>query len=72
MTEIANNIEDAARALVEEEGLEAGIGFPTGLSLNHCAAHYTPNAGDTIGMPSITRCLSHVYAVNQCCNKAMS
>ena len=21
--------------------------FPTGCSLNHCAAHYTPNAGDT-------------------------
>lgn len=49
MTEIANGIEDSVRALVEENGLEAGIGFPTGLSLNNCAAHYTPNAGDTIG-----------------------
>ena len=29
------------------EGLEAGLAFPTGVSLNHCAAHYTPNAGDT-------------------------
>ncbi|KAF8738645.1 hypothetical protein AX14_010747 [Amanita brunnescens Koide BX004] len=48
MTEIANNIEDAVRALVEGDGLDAGVGFPTGLSLNHCAAHYTPNAGDTI------------------------
>ncbi|KAJ3514020.1 hypothetical protein NLJ89_g2616 [Agrocybe chaxingu] len=47
MTEIANYIEDGTRALVEENGLESGIGFPTGLSLNHCAAHYTPNAGDT-------------------------
>ncbi|KAG1749739.1 methionine aminopeptidase 2-like protein [Suillus paluster] len=47
MTEIANLIEDGSRALVEENGLESGIGFPTGLSLNHCAAHYTPNAGDT-------------------------
>jgi methionyl aminopeptidase len=72
MTDIANNIEDSVRALVEEEGLEAGIGFPTGLSLNHCAAHYTPNAGDTIGMPSITSFFSHVYAMNQCYNKAMS
>jgi methionine aminopeptidase len=27
-------------------GLECGIAFPTGCSLNHCAAHYTPNAGD--------------------------
>jgi methionyl aminopeptidase len=49
MTEIANNIEDGTRALVEENGLESGIAFPTGLSLNHCAAHYTPNAGDTVG-----------------------
>jgi methionyl aminopeptidase len=49
MTEIANNIEDGVRSLVEENGLEAGIGFPTGLSLNNCAAHYTPNAGDTVG-----------------------
>jgi len=48
MTEIANGIEDGVRALVEENGLEAGIGFPTGLSLNNCAAHYTPNPGDTI------------------------
>ena len=30
-----------------EKGLEAGLAFPTGCSLNHCAAHYTPNAGDT-------------------------
>jgi methionyl aminopeptidase len=49
MTEIANLIEDSTRALVEEDGLKRGIGFPTGLSLNHCAAHYTPNAGDTTG-----------------------
>ncbi|KAF9531898.1 peptidase M24A methionine aminopeptidase [Crepidotus variabilis] len=47
MTDIANYIEDSTRALVEENGLESGVGFPTGLSLNHCAAHYTPNAGDT-------------------------
>lgn len=49
MTDIANYIEDGTRALVEENGLDAGVGFPTGLSLNNCAAHYTPNAGDTIG-----------------------
>ncbi|EJD54865.1 peptidase M24A, methionine aminopeptidase [Auricularia subglabra TFB-10046 SS5] len=47
MTDIANLIEDSVRALVEENGLESGIGFPTGLSRNDCAAHYTPNAGDT-------------------------
>lgn len=49
MTEIVNMIEDGTRALVEENGLESGVGFPTGVSLNNCAAHYTPNAGDTIG-----------------------
>lgn len=49
MTEIVENIEDGTRALVEENGLEAGIGFPTGVNLNNCAAHFTPNAGDTTG-----------------------
>lgn len=26
--------------------VQRGIGFPTGCSLNHVAAHYTPNNGD--------------------------
>lgn len=46
MTDIANLIEDTSRALSDhnpEDPTAAGIGFPTGLSLNHCAAHYTPN-----------------------------
>ncbi|RIA87916.1 peptidase M24, structural domain-containing protein [Glomus cerebriforme] len=46
MIEICELIENGTRTLIEEKGLEAGIGFPTGCSLNHCAAHYTPNAGD--------------------------
>ncbi|KAL4399096.1 Methionine aminopeptidase 2 [Malassezia pachydermatis] len=46
MTDIANLIENGTRTLVEENGFESGIGFPTGLSLNEVAAHYTPNAGD--------------------------
>ncbi|KAK2764003.1 Methionine aminopeptidase 2 [Arachnomyces sp. PD_36] len=52
LTEIAEGIEDGVRALTGHQGLEegdslvAGMGFPTGLSLNHCAAHYTPNAGN--------------------------
>ena len=49
MIDIVETIEDGTRALVEENGFESGIGFPTGVSLNHCAAHYTPNAGDTKG-----------------------
>lgn len=39
-------IEDMNRKLIKEDGLKAGLAFPTGCSLNHCAAHYTPNAGD--------------------------
>lgn len=46
LTEVANYIEDGVRALVEEDGMESGIGFPTGLNINDCAAHFSPNAGD--------------------------
>ncbi|KAL8850143.1 MAG: hypothetical protein Q9221_004904 [Calogaya cf. arnoldii] len=52
LTEIAEGIEDGVRALTGHQGLEegdnlkGGMGFPTGLSLNHCAAHFTPNAGN--------------------------
>ncbi|KAF9909967.1 Methionine aminopeptidase 2 [Lobosporangium transversale] len=46
MIEICEMIENGTRNLVEANGMEAGIGFPTGCSLNHCAAHYTPNTGD--------------------------
>ena len=34
------------RKLINENGLEAGLAFPTGCSRNNVAAHYTPNAGD--------------------------
>ncbi|KAJ7751217.1 methionine aminopeptidase 2-like protein [Mycena maculata] len=47
LTEIVESIEAGTRALAEGDGLEAGVGFPTGVNLNNCAAHYTPNAGDT-------------------------
>lgn len=39
-------LENKNRELVCEDGLSRGIGFPTGCSLNHVAAHYTPNSGD--------------------------
>lgn len=51
LMEIAVGIEDCVRALLGHDGLEpgdslkGGMGFPTGLALNHCVAHYTPNAG---------------------------
>lgn len=52
LTEIAEGIEDSVRALTghsgltEGDGMIGGMGFPCGLSRNHCAAHYTPNAGN--------------------------
>lgn len=52
LTEIAEGIEDSVRALSGHPGLEegdnlkGGVAFPTGLSINHCAAHYSPNAGN--------------------------
>ncbi|KAI9759863.1 MAG: blue light receptor [Chaenotheca gracillima] len=48
LTVLANEIEDGVRALIDHQGLEpgdslkAGMGFPTGLALNECAAHWTP------------------------------
>ena len=44
--DITNTIEATNRRLIEESGLDAGIAFPTGASLNHCAAHWTPNMHD--------------------------
>jgi methionyl aminopeptidase len=52
LTEIAESIEDGVRALTGHWGLEegdnllGGVAFPTGLNINHCAAHYSPNAGN--------------------------
>ena len=46
MIDICEKLESTARALIGEKGLDAGLAFPTGCSINHCAAHYTPNAGD--------------------------
>lgn len=51
LTELAVGIEDGVRALTGHQGLvpgdslKAGMGFPTGLALNNCAAHFTPNPG---------------------------
>lgn len=46
LIDICNDIEDANRRLIEANKIEAGIAFPTGCSINHVAAHYTPNTGD--------------------------
>ncbi|XP_049847939.1 uncharacterized protein LOC126304995 [Schistocerca gregaria] len=46
MIDIVEMVESSVVKLVEAKGLRSGIGFPTGVSLNNCAAHYTPNTGD--------------------------
>jgi len=46
LADFCNQLENKNRELTRENGLERGIGFPTGCSLNHVAAHYTPNNGD--------------------------
>jgi methionine aminopeptidase type II len=46
LADLCNQLENKNRELTLENGLERGIGFPTGCSLNHVAAHYTPNMGD--------------------------
>lgn len=46
MIEIVEELEKYSRLLIGEDGLKAGLAFPTGCSRNHCAAHYTPNNGD--------------------------
>ncbi|XP_029553098.1 methionine aminopeptidase 2 isoform X2 [Salmo trutta] len=46
MIDICERLEGCSRRLIKENGLKAGLAFPTGCSINHVAAHYTPNAGD--------------------------
>ena len=58
MVDLCDMVENGTRNLVEASGPiadlpfgspcgpERGIAFPTGCSLNHCAAHWTPNGGD--------------------------
>jgi len=46
LADMCERLENKNRELTGERGLERGIGFPTGCSLNHVAAHYTPNTGD--------------------------
>eukprot|EP00049_Salpingoeca_infusionum_P000159 m.37695 g.37695 ORF g.37695 m.37695 type:complete len:420 (-) comp10122_c0_seq1:2691-3950(-) len=46
MIDICEELEGKSRLLMAEKGLERGIAFPTGCSLNNVAAHWTPNAGD--------------------------
>jgi methionyl aminopeptidase len=46
MIDLAEFIEANVRSQIKAEGLSRGIAFPTGVSLNECAAHWTPNSGE--------------------------
>ena len=46
LIDICDELENYNRKLTGDVPLEAGIAFPTGCSLNHVAAHYSPNNGD--------------------------
>uniref|UniRef100_A0A8C9GGG0 Peptidase M24 domain-containing protein n=1 Tax=Piliocolobus tephrosceles TaxID=591936 RepID=A0A8C9GGG0_9PRIM len=46
MIDIVQETEKKTKELILSHKLKCGWGFPTGCSLNHCAAHYTPNYGD--------------------------
>ena len=42
----AETYENKVRELLEADKKKSGLAFPLGCSLNHVAAHYTPNSGD--------------------------
>lgn len=46
MREICRVIEDTNRMLIEADGLKCGPAFPTGVNVNHVAAHYSVNSED--------------------------
>jgi len=46
MIDIVQKIEACSEKLIRKDGLKRSWGFPTGCSINHVAAHYTPNYGD--------------------------
>lgn len=46
LIDMCEKLEAKNMELLRANGLQAGRGFPTGCSINHVAAHYSPNAGD--------------------------
>ncbi|KAL0480962.1 methionine aminopeptidase [Acrasis kona] len=43
---ICESMENKVRELLQSDGLEGGLAFPTGCSINEIIAHYTPNPGE--------------------------
>lgn len=48
LTYLCNEIERSNKMLLNANGLQGGWAFPTGVSINECAAHYTTNPGDSV------------------------
>lgn len=44
LSELANLIENRCIDLTNNTGINSGIGFPSSLSVNDCAAHFTPSS----------------------------
>ncbi|KAJ7786581.1 methionine aminopeptidase 2-like protein [Mycena metata] len=74
LTEIAEEIEAGTRALAEADGLDGGVGFPTGLNINNCAAHFSPNAGDTtvLQMGDVLKVDIGVHIKGRICDSAFT
>jgi len=47
LIDLCEELESNVRTMIEADGLKAGVAFPTGVSLNNIAAHWTPNPGDS-------------------------
>jgi len=43
LSQLANIIESTCKSLTNNKGINKGIGFPSSLSVNECAAHFTPS-----------------------------
>ena len=46
LIDFCQKLETMLRFITNASGTDCGQAFPTGCSLNHVAAHYTPNSGD--------------------------
>ena len=54
MIDLCHGIEKTLRFILQANNLQGGQAFPTGCSLNHVAAHYTPNYGDNTVLSSLS------------------
>jgi methionyl aminopeptidase len=48
LLDFCNKLENKNKELSNSTDYGQGIGFPTGVSINNCAAHFTPTIGDKI------------------------